>query len=207
MPQPRLPRGLVAVDQPPAAPARPDRWWWPGLRLLIVAAAIWLAGRSCATSVNEPAMGRVAAWPCLVAGFLAVTALAIVRLAVPRMRGQLRVPAVQVGLLCSMLFALQTIETASHDHSESLAGRAIMFLADGSRSVDQALRHYSRWHKNLWPWLVVQVAAYLAISRLWRAGAYEIAIGSALFWVWVVAYFFLNMRPPGHVGFWGQFFE
>jgi len=195
--------------------------WWPGVRLTLVALAIVGIGRGC--SLSYGLQTRAVAELCIVIGFVTVTLLATIRLAVPALRRGLVNGPVRVALLCVLLLVTQTLESTgafegpSHEGSRPFGRWARRFDPNSpglGRHVNRVLSTLDRgmneagWRgKHLFSWLAVQALAYLAISRLWAMRARELAVGSALFWVWSMAYFLMDLKNRSVIDFWGQLYE
>jgi hypothetical protein len=195
--------------------------WWPGIRLAIVALAIAGFGRVCSQSYGLQT--RAFAEMCIVGGFFSVTVLAAIRLAVPSLRRGLVNGPVRVALLCVLLLMVQTLEATgsfeghSHGGSRPFGRWARRFDPNSpglGRHVNRVLSTLDRgmneagWRgEHLFSWLAVQALAYLAISRLWTMRARELAVGSALFWVWSMAYLLMDIKNRSVIDFWGQLCE
>jgi len=196
---------------------------WPFLRLVLVSLCVWAAGYACASAFRS-AVRAVLAPVCIAGGFLAVTVGAWVRLKVPRWRQRLAGRPALVVLLCAFLLGLQAFETVANAESQPLWYCASFLfpppsspnptalqklrggIGDALLGTNRILTDY-QWHENVWPKVAVLLAAQLAIGLLWGMRARELAVGSALFWVWAVAYFVAGLRTFGHhwgVSFWGQ---
>jgi len=92
---------------------------WPTLRLALIALAIWAGGYACASAIRSPAK-PVVGTAAILAGFLAVTIAACVRLAVRRWRQRLAGRPILVALLCVFLIGLQAFETVANAESQPL---------------------------------------------------------------------------------------
>ena len=167
---------------------------------------------------------RFLATLCVSAGFLAVLAGPVIVVVVRVLRHERRPRLSAVLPLCLLLLALQGFETASHDHRRPLrkiANRCALrttnpaslswrqrFLArlyGPLRRLNEAFIAYEQPCPRMVWWLLVQVAAHLAIAGLWVARARELAIGSALFWFWSVVYCVIAVQTDGRG--WGMDFS
>ena len=173
------------------------KWVWPGGRLLALSGLVlglgFLYGQHFPHH-PQPDVPRL----CIVAGFLSLTVLAPIRIAIPRFRRRLRSGVWSTALLCALLLAMQVVEAVWNTPAPGRYDPPV----------------YSRivYRNMLWllPWLLIHGLAYLALARLWAARAYEVTIGSALFWFWSVAHFVVGLHSVGRgwgVTFWGSVWE
>ena len=130
----------------------------------------------------------------IITGFFSVTVLAAIRLAVPKLRSKLSGQATVIALLCIFLLTMQTVATV---------------WATGSPVFHRIIYVDSQYERFYWflSWALVQVLSCVAVSRLWGMRAYEVALGSALFWFWSVSYFVVRLLLLGHIwgiDFWGR---